>query len=593
VEFEPLVPAPASPAGACGVIPLDPPPAGVKKVDALLAHEVRQVARFLAVHGPGGVGARRFGEICLIAPRNDWLATARGELEAAGLKAALQTRRTRNGDNPAYAWLTGLLAALCDPADTFEWTGVLREVFAVSDAVIAEALRGRDGFELDDPAVHPAPVAAALAVLRPFVLRVESEGEPLGRFAAELIAACALRAKAAAIDPTGALGEELDRLEAEAATLGLEGAGPRDWRRELLAHLDDGRPAGKPDGDAINLLTSHSAKGLEWPVVIPLGLWRPLRSGAEQGLRLIRGPGGAPAVYFDGASVPGETTESRERERTREHVRLLYVTLTRAKRVLALPWGGGFAAKPGSFLDLWGVDLSGLPALSVEPPGADVPEEPGPEYAGVRVDPATFAVLPERLLPHQLAGKPDHARAARHESALDRPAPAAAGDEAIDYGLWWHELMEFTPWRGAEDQIESRAAQLLAAAAAAGFRPRGEAEWRRFRASAAWGELNADRWQRQAELGVLAPLAPGAWIDGVIDLVLHDPVAGEVWIVDWKTNQRRTAESDASLLERLVAEYRPQLQAYGRSAAGLFAGCRVRLSVYSTVAGQLAEVEAG
>jgi ATP-dependent helicase/nuclease subunit A len=592
VEFEPLVPAPTSPAGACGVIPLDPPPDGVKKVEALLAQEVRQVARFLAAHGPGGVGARRYGEICLIAPRNDWLATARGELEAAGLRAALQTRRTRNGDNPAYAWLTGLLAALCDPADAFEWTGVLREVFALSDAVIAEALRGRAAFALDDPAEHPDPVAEALAVLRPFVLRVESEGEPLGRFAAELIAACALRAKAAALDPTGALGEELDRLEAGAATLGLKGAGPRDWRRELLAHLDDGRPAGKPDGDAINLLTSHSAKGLEWPVVIPIGLWRPLRSGPEQGLRLIRGPAGAPAVYFDGASVPGETAESRERERIREHVRLLYVTLTRAKRVLALPWGEGFAAKPGSFLDLWGADLSGVPVLSADPPGAEAPEEPLPEYDGVRVDPTAFAVLPQRLLPHQLAGKPDHARAARHESALDGPAPATGGDEAINYGLWWHELMEYIPWGGAEELIESRAGRLLAASAAAGFRQRGEAEWRRLRAGVAWGKINATRWQRQTELGVLAPLTPGAWIDGVIDLILHDPAAGEVWIVDWKTNQRRPDESDAALLERLAAEYRPQLQAYGRSAAGLFPGCRVRLSIYSTVAGQLAEVEA-
>ena len=53
------------------------------------------------------------------------------------------------------------------------------------------SLRGRRGFELDDPAVHGGPVAAALGVVRPFVLRVEAEGEPLGRFADELIAAWA------------------------------------------------------------------------------------------------------------------------------------------------------------------------------------------------------------------------------------------------------------------------------------------------------------------------------------------------------------------------------------------------------------------
>ena len=212
VAYEPLVPAPASPDGTVGVIPLKPPPAGVTKVDLLLAEEVRQVARFLATRGPGAVGARTLGEICLLAPRNDWLTTARAELEAAGLKAALQTRFTRHGDNPAYAWLAGLLAAVCDPTNTFEWVGVLREVFAVSDALIAGALRGRRGFDLDDPAVHGGPVAAALGVVRPFVLRVEAEGEPLGRFADDLIAACDLRAKAAGVDPTGALGEDLDQI---------------------------------------------------------------------------------------------------------------------------------------------------------------------------------------------------------------------------------------------------------------------------------------------------------------------------------------------------------------------------------------------
>jgi ATP-dependent exoDNAse (exonuclease V) beta subunit len=228
----------------------------------------------------------------------------------------------------------------------------------------------------------------------------------------------------------------------------------------------------------------------------------------------------------------------------------------------------------------------------LEAPPEDRPGEASPPvYASVPVDPAAFARFPTRLLPHQLAEKPDQSRTARHESALDLPAPARGGDEAIDYGLWWHELLEFTPWGGAEELIEARSARMLSSAGPAGYRERGEAEWRRLRASAAWSRLNDQRWRRQAELGVFAPLGPDAWIDGVIDLILHDPAAREVWIVDWKTNRRRAGEEDAALLDRLVAEYRPQLQAYGRSMAGLFPGNRVRLSIYSTVAGSLADVE--
>jgi ATP-dependent helicase/nuclease subunit A len=595
VEYEALVPAPASPEGAIGIIPLVPAENAKLNVEPRFALEVRQVARFLAEHGPGAVGARNYGEICLLAPRNAWLAAARAELEAAGLKAALQARRQRNGDNPAYAWLTGLLAAVCDPTNTFEWVGVLREVFAVSDAAIAGALRGRSGFDLDDPARHPGAVGAALAVLRPFVLRVEAEGEPLVRFVTDLIAATALRAKAAAVDPAGALGDELDRLAALAATLGLDGGGPRALLRELLARIDQGRPAGKPEAGAVNLLTSHSAKGLEWPVVIPLGLWRPLRPPPEKGLRFVPGPDGTPRVYYDGASVPEETGLSRDRERIREYVRLLYVTLTRAKRALVLPWGEGFAKpEPESFLGLWGADLAALPVIAATPPqeaGKKAAEPPG--HVAMKTDPALFPSFPARLLPHQLAEKSDQSRVARHESALDLPAPSRGGDEAIEYGLWWHELLEFTPWGGTDEAIEARAARLLAAAAAAGNRERGEAEWRRLRDGPAWRLLNDRRWERQAELGVFAPLGGDAWIDGVIDLILHDPVAGEVWIVDWKTNQRRLDEPDAALRERLVAEYRPQLQAYGRSAAGLFPGCRIRLSVYSTVAGSLSDIPPG
>src|SRR5271170_2126492 len=48
----------------------------------------------------------------------------------------------RNGDIPVYAWLSGLLAVICDPENSFEWVGVLREIFLVSDADIAAAVRG-------------------------------------------------------------------------------------------------------------------------------------------------------------------------------------------------------------------------------------------------------------------------------------------------------------------------------------------------------------------------------------------------------------------------------------------------------------------
>jgi ATP-dependent exoDNAse (exonuclease V) beta subunit len=67
--------------------------------------------------------------------------------------------------------------------------------------------------------------------------------------------------------------------------------------------------------------------------------------------------------------------------------------------------------------------------------------------------------------------------------------------------------------------------------------------------------------------------------------VLHDAVAGEIWVLDWKTSRRRSGETDEVLLVRLVEEYAPQLSAYGECLAGFFPGCRVRRLVFSSVAG--------
>jgi ATP-dependent exoDNAse (exonuclease V) beta subunit len=97
---------------------------------------------------------------------------------------------------------------------------------------------------------------------------------------------------------------------------------------------------------------------------------------------------------------------------------------------------------------------------------------------------------------------------------------------------------------------------------------------------------------RAAELSIFSPVERDAWIDGVMDLVLHDVALGEVWIVDWKTNRQRLNEETDDLLLRLAVEYAPQLRAYGKSLQGLFTGAKVRLLVYSSVVGDWVDIEA-
>ena len=614
VAYQPLAAGPGNEVGRASRLVLAAPAGEPGKVGAWLAEEARQLGTFLAAHGPAGVGAANWGEVCVLAPRNDWLVTTRKALESAGLKVALQMRKNRSGDNPVYAWMTGLLAALCDPDNAFEWCGVLREIFGVSDALLATELREKGAFRWDEPADHVEPLRGALEVLRPWVLRVDDEGGELVRFASELSAACGLREKARRLDASGGLEGELERLLAEAATLGLEGAGPREWLRHLTEHLEDGRPAGKPESDAINLLTVHSAKGLEWPVVIAAGLWRAIGSRTEPGLRLITDAGGEPRVFFDGESLPEDTSEARQREHRRELVRLLYVALTRARSHLVIPWSGEFGGKRKqagiSFGALWGETglLESLPAL-VRASGTETEAEVGEveveageartsEGVGflegdgaMRGVPAS--ALPVRLLPHQLAAKPDWIREARGDSSPEEWGPVRDNEEAIAYGLWWHETMEFMPWSEGQAACIAFADAALRRAVAAGFEERAKEELTLFFSSELFAQLCSGRWSKMAEVAVFASVGEGAWIDGVIDLVMHDAEGGVLWIVDWKTNHRRTGETDSGLLGRLTEEYAEQLRAYGECAKRFFENGAMRLWIYATAGGRTGEIAAG
>jgi ATP-dependent exoDNAse (exonuclease V) beta subunit len=342
----------------------------------------------------------------------------------------------------------------------------------------------------------------------------------------------------------------------------------------------------------INLITCHSSKGLEWPVVIPMGLWREISTKPPVGMRLVTEAPGSSRVVFDSDGVGAQTKESLVRARLRTDARLLYVTLTRSRTALVIPWCD---EKPedNSFAEIWGLDPTVLEPLWMAPvpvplPAGSVPEAPEAKEATEPVVPPML--MPRRVLPHELAKEPDVARAALHEASTEAPAPLRDGADPLEYGIWWHETLEFLPWEGDPAAVQAHGDACLARATQLGFAARGTEEWARFLASEAYQLLKDERWSRLAEAGIFAPLPPSQWIDGVIDLVLHDPLTKEVWIVDWKTNRRRPSEPDQALLGRLVQDYESQLRAYGSCARGFFQGSSVRLWVYSTQAGLLAEV---
>jgi ATP-dependent helicase/nuclease subunit A len=148
----------------------------------------------------------------------------------------------------------------------------------------------------------------------------------------------------------------------------------------IASHLDrlavgDESNASLDATNAVNLMTVHAAKGLEFPVVFVVNLARGtgnrrdyIRIGTHQASGGV--PGAASVAVGDFISEYDEDAQAREREETK---RLLYVALTRARDRLYLssvlkdgrivPGRGSLAeVLPPALLDCFGLAAAGLPA---------------------------------------------------------------------------------------------------------------------------------------------------------------------------------------------------------------------------------------
>lgn len=119
---------------------------------------------------------------------------------------------------------------------------------------------------------------------------------------------------------------------------GDAGAMLRLLRRSVVEALE-APESPPPEGaaDAVQVLTIHSAKGLEFDHVYFVQLHRGSGGGGSRGTEVLR-HGGKVALRLLGAEGQGfaELDERRRRVEEAEQVRLLYVAVTRAKRRLVM-----------------------------------------------------------------------------------------------------------------------------------------------------------------------------------------------------------------------------------------------------------------
>ncbi|HMP75614.1 MAG TPA: UvrD-helicase domain-containing protein [Kiritimatiellia bacterium] len=554
----------------------------------------RQFARWLKAQGLARLGARTWSDVAVLCPRTRWLQDIAVGLREHGLGPQIHSERAVRGDNAAYAWFTALLTVLAEPDNGFELVGVLRELYGQSDEELARWCEG-DGTRWTlraEPEGDGAP-AAALRVLASLAREVAAL--PLRDAAQRAMDATALadRLRALAL-PDLAVDDELESLRALAAQAESRDLSLRAFAEELRDGMNEALPARPVAADAVQLLTLHKAKGLQWPVVALPILFRPVGEPTNFPV-LVRSASGTPPHVALSSNDLRPMREQVEARRRQELQRLLYVGLTRAQRTLVIGDDDAFFPRKKathSFANLLGMmgddgsriyneTFDALPAeLEPEPERAATPAAAAPEAEHVPAGPVLtdalerLAEAPRRVLPYQL-GEAE----ARAERAMDTPdtATRSAGAEAARlYGIWWHETIESLDWAASSAAQRRHWERALAACAQP---DRGRVESALLLESATAQRLRNPGLIVRREIPILWRRSDRECVEGIIDLAAWDPDTGRWLIADWKTNVA-TADTETHL--RTI--YTPQLRAYAEALHAI-TGQAVEAGVYSTATG--------
>ena len=660
VEFRRLAPRPGAAEGTTWRLDLEPIQAeGRTNLDARVAHECGQLADFVASRGKEAFGVAHWSELAVIAPRVRWLEMAAAAFAERGLPGFLLSQKRIARELPRHSWPAALFHVLVHPWDRFELIGVLREIFAVSDVDLARLHRhsmegGGPGLSFwpqvpptvraGGEAIPSTRLRQALELLhelrRAFPVdapghapssRRLTTGDDCGTLSRYVDMVLRKTALAARLETVGAPPASLDNLRTRALRAECAGATLRGWVRGLVAALEEPVPLEDDGRDAVQFLTCLKAKGLEWPVVIPLGMGCEIRERPQPFPRVER-TGAGTAIHFSKVTVDPVVREERRARGADEFQRMLYVTLTRAKRLLVVPDGSRlYAGGSPNFQELAKWDALDLPAL-FDPP-APAPErasvaphdtDPGPPYFEENKRRLTRAAkisrqIPRRVLPsglvhakeaappeahtdvrlldahgQSLDAEDDRLLAAEDAGLMESVADEGlAGIGGIDYGNWWHAVLERYPWRAAH--ADERTAYLhdqrRQIATSVAWTARAAEELERFAASTAHGRFVAEGEVFLPEMPFSHPRHAGEWMEGIMDLVVLTRGGKELWIVDWKTDRRRPSDpDDAAFLRRLAAKYAPQLQAYAEVFARGLGRPVDRLLLYSTVLGETVQV---
>jgi len=591
--------------------------------------EARRLAKWISETGTKKLRAKSWREVAILCPRKAWLRALRDALLDEQIPVEVQSESDRQAEQPAYAWLTALLAVMVDPNASYEVVGVLREVFGISDDELARFAQGdANKFQIERKTSGRGVVSDALNLLTR--IHESLPHQPLFSAVREIVRMTQLRERLRSL-PREEFGDsvnELDKLLSAAAAAEAQQNSIADFALTLRRNFDKTRETEPAEAGAVQLITAHKAKGSEWDAVIVPFLAREARLGGPVRYpRVI--PGNAPQIAFDYTDVV-DVKDALEQIQRQEMERLLYVALTRARHTLVFALDADFfrGSKGQVHSD---TQLKWLKADANEPNAKVIAVIPDEASACAETDArqreAKPDAVPDSLSAFQLeTGWIDIARQragtiietispsefAPEEEVSETPSteewieiepelrPPRIDNPATRYGVWWHDFAEQLAWvRAGLASNSSRQAELWektfqASIASSPDMARSKREWQllqqQIESSAEFGRHlhHADLIRQEmpffwtpSRSGSNPSRTGGKCLEGIVDLALFNQKANEVFILDWKTN--RIAADKIDILRDL---YRPQMAAYWQAISSL-TNARVSTAIYSTATGQL------
>ena len=530
-----------------------------------LEAECEAVAKWLAQIRPTDLDVSFWNDVAIIAPRHDWLIIAGDALKKYGVPYSFFRPKISRAGIAAFAWPVALVYTLVRPWDKFERDGVLRELFGVADTDLLLAHKR---------AAESEKIRAAQQLLEAARLElVSSKARSLLYLVEQLLDRFELRERLIAV---GESTHGLDQLRWEAAKADERGISLEEWLGELLVLLQDFAEPSRTQAKGVELITIHSAKGLEWGWVIPVGFRKKFSHRSE---RYPRVEGGEVSRVIWSNLSRGAVRD--EEAKQAEIKRLLYVMLTRAKTGLVLPTPIGEYRSgrqgiafnevvPDNHVELPFADEAmqlPTPATEVDPELVEVAE---PKFTIARSD-LPLPQPPRLVRPHQLADD---------SPVLHLQFAEAAG--SYDYGKWWHSWIEMFPWNNETGEWESYGKNAVLPIS---YRERGEKEIARLLANQDLQRLCRGALWFQSEFPFSWPKTPEDWYEGVIDLLIG-MADGTMYVIDWKTNQAALNESAEQLANHLRNQYLPQLESYREALQNTMENRKIEIAIYSTVLGR-------